>query len=80
MLSDAFRHSSSQQLPKYWAPTPDHRRTYLEQQQTEKLETEVRRRKDTNHESVRMVNRVAFWGVIRVRHKHILWYLLSITR
>ena len=42
------------------------RDTHLEQQQTEKIETEVR---DVDRirviETVRMLSRVAFWGVIR---------------
>jgi hypothetical protein len=41
-----------------------HRDTYLEQQKTEKIETNLgeRRRYDTNHDSVRLLSRVAFWG------------------
>jgi hypothetical protein len=44
-----------------WCKLHNHRDTYLEQQQTEKIEVE-RRRKDTNHKSVRLLSRVAFWG------------------
>ncbi len=47
-----------------------HRDTYLEQQQTEKNETEVRD-VDTNHESVRMLSRAAFGGVIRALRSEI---------
>jgi hypothetical protein len=41
---------------------------YLDQQQTEEIVTKVKdigARWDTNYESVRMLSRVAFWGVIR---------------
>jgi hypothetical protein len=37
-----------------------HRHTYLEQQQTEKIVTEVRD-VDTNPESVHMLSRAVFW-------------------
>jgi hypothetical protein len=37
------------------------RTPYLEQYQTRKLKLGKRHRQDTNHESVRMLSRVAFW-------------------
>ncbi len=51
-----------------------HRDRYLEKQQTEKIEIEVRD-VDSNQESVRMLSRVAFWGGYKsapFRHKHML--------
>ncbi len=46
----------------------EHRVVDLEQQQTEKIKTDVRdvdRIRITNDESVRMLSRVAFWWIIR---------------
>jgi hypothetical protein len=53
----------------------NHRDIYLEQQQTEKIETEVR---DVDRirviETVRMLSRVAFWRVIRSFQSNINLY------
>jgi hypothetical protein len=52
----------------WWEP----RDRYLKRQQSEKIETEVRDvDRDTNHVSVRMLSRVAFWGVMRAYQSNI---------
>jgi hypothetical protein len=48
-------------VPKGIAELCNHRDTYLEQQQTEKIETEVR---DVDRIRITKVSLVAFWGVI----------------